>query len=49
MSKLTEWLWEGNGDPDDDVREAERLTREFVGGGVDVQGMLIVADNGSLN
>lgn len=31
MHVLTEWLWEGNGEPDDDVREAERLVGLFVG------------------
>lgn len=30
LSLLTEWLWEGKGDPDDDVMQAEALVQEYV-------------------
>lgn len=30
LHRLTEWLWEGNGKPEDDVQEAERLVGVFV-------------------
>ncbi|KAF8532313.1 hypothetical protein JB92DRAFT_3104109 [Gautieria morchelliformis] len=32
MTSLTEWLWEGKGDPDDDVQEAKKLIEQFIGG-----------------
>ena len=30
MNGLTEWLWEGKGDPDDDVLAAKGLAQEFI-------------------
>jgi salicylate hydroxylase len=30
LNSLTGWLWEGRGEPEDDVREAERLIKELL-------------------
>jgi salicylate hydroxylase len=30
LTALTEWLWEGKGDPDDDVIEAKKLVEQYI-------------------
>ncbi|KAF8580781.1 FAD/NAD(P)-binding domain-containing protein [Ramaria rubella] len=31
LSRVSEWMWEGKGEPNDDVQEGERLIRESLG------------------
>ncbi|KAF8589914.1 FAD/NAD(P)-binding domain-containing protein [Ramaria rubella] len=32
LRRMTSWLWEGNGDPDDDVQQAEKLFEDMLAG-----------------